>query len=74
MVDRKFRRVDFGDPVTTARGQRPFSDGQAGRTPALKRREPIMYILFIEDDSNVANAYAELAALLGHKADVMLTE
>jgi two-component system OmpR family response regulator len=29
-----------------------------------------MYVLFVEDDSNVAHAYAELAASLGHKADV----
>lgn len=29
-----------------------------------------MYVLFVEDDSSVAQAYAELAASLGHKADV----
>lgn len=32
-----------------------------------------MLFLFVEDDANVAAAFAELAASLGHHADVALT-
>lgn len=48
---------------------RPSKDMGAGRN----RPVSTMLFLFVEDDENVAAAFAELAASLGHHADVART-